>query len=163
MSTAYADVRQAGRELALAVMCHLESYPPAEHGTAVALLLASPPSGDADGEDVIARFARDPATRAFAESLVGECLGRLPEIDALIEATSRTWRLSRMDRVDRNVVRMATAELLLRAEVPRAAILSEAVRLAGRYGSDRSTSFVNGLVEDLAKRLRPGPEPGASA
>jgi N utilization substance protein B len=68
-----------------------------------------------------------------------------------------------MDRVDRNVVRMATAELLLRTAVPRAAILSEAVRLAGRYGSDRSASFVNGLVEALAKRLRPGPEPGASA
>jgi N utilization substance protein B len=156
MSTARTDARQAGRELALAVMCHLESYPVDEHARAVALLLdGGVPSGDADGEDVIARFASDPATRAFADELVALCNGRRAEIDALVEETSRSWRLSRMDRVDRNVVRMATGELLGRAEVPRAAILSEAVRLAGRYGSERSAAFVNGLVEALAKRVRP--------
>jgi len=161
MSTARTDSRQAGRELALAVMCHLESYPPDEHVVAVALLLDRTPSGDAEGEDVIARFARDPATRAFADDLVALCNGRRAEIDALVEETSKSWRLSRMDRVDRNVIRMATGELLGRADVPRAAILAEAVRLAGRYGSERSAAFVNGLVEALAKRVRP--EAGAGA
>lgn len=160
MNAPRTDVRQAGRELALAVMCHLESYPPAEHTEAMALVLASTPSGDADGEDVIARFAADPPVRAYAQELVALCVSRHAEIDAMIEDTSRTWRLVRMDRVDRNVVRMATAELMARAEIPRAAILSEAVRLAGRYGSERSAAFVNGLVEALAKRVRP--EAGAS-
>jgi N utilization substance protein B len=160
MNVARPDERRAGRELALAVMCHLESYPRAEHADAVRLLLSSPPAGDGDGEDVIARFVADDDVRRYAEALVGECSTRLVEIDEVIEATSRTWRLSRMDRVDRNVVRLATAELLARADVPRAAILSEAVRLAGRYGSDRSVTFVNGLVEALAKRIRPAPEAG---
>jgi N utilization substance protein B len=160
MTAARTDTRQAGRELALAVMCHLESYPPDEHTSAAAMLLAGPPSGDADGEDLIAGFARDPATRAFAAELVALCNDRRAEIDELVETTSKTWRLSRMDRVDRNVVRMATGELLGRAEVPRAAILAEAVRLASRYGSERSAAFVNGLVEALAKRARP--EAGAA-
>ncbi len=158
MTSVRTDPRQSGRELALAVMCHLESYPPAEHEAAVTLLLNRPPSGDADGEDVIAAFTRDPPTRAYADELVALCVARRVEIDELVEDTSRSWRISRMDRVDRNVVRMATAELIARPEVPRAAILAEAVRLAGRYGSERSTSFVNGLVEALAKRIRPPAE-----
>lgn len=155
------DMRQAGRELALAVMCHLESYPPDEHEDAIRLVLADTPVGDADGEDVIARIARDPAARGFAEELARLCVVRRDEIDGLIETTSRTWRVSRMDRVDRNVVRIATAELLVRADVPRAAVIAEAVRLAARYGSERSAAFVNGLVEALAKRVRPKTPAGA--
>lgn len=160
MSSARPDERRAGRELALAVMCHLESYPPDEHAEATALLFASPPTGDGDGEDVIAGYVADPAVRRYAESLVALCTERLAEIDTMVDETSRTWRLSRMDRVDRNVIRIATAELIARADVPRGAIVSEAVRLAGRYGSDRSVTFVNGLVEALAKRIRPVPEAG---
>ena len=64
-----------------------------------------------------------------------------------------------MDRVDRNVLRLAVAELLSSPDVPRNVIISEAVRLAGRYGSERSTAFVNGLVETLARTLRPGDTP----
>ncbi len=170
MNTSRTDVRQAGRELTLAVMCHLESYPPGEYEGAIQLVLADTPAGDAEGEDVIARIARDPAARAFAEELVALCVARRDEIDGLVESTSRTWRVSRMDRVDRNVVRIATAELLVRTDVPRGAVIAEAVRLAARYGSDRSAAFVNGLVEALAKRIRPkaaakgepaDPEPGS--
>lgn len=155
------DARRLGRELALAVLCHLESYPASEHASAIALVLDAPPSGDGDDEDAFAQLARSPEARVRAEELVALWSTRREEIDALIEATSRSWRLARMDRVDRNIVRLAATELLDRADVPRAAVLSEAVRLASRYGSERSAAFVNGLVEDLAKRVRP--EPGAGA
>ena len=155
------EARMKGRELALAVLCHLESYPPAEHARAIALVLESPPVGDAEGEDAIAVLARDPAARSFANELTLAWSSRREAIDELIDTTSNSWRLARMDRVDRNVLRIATAELLGVESTPRAAILSEAVRLASRYGSDRSAPFVNGLVEALARRARPqAPEVG---
>jgi N utilization substance protein B len=154
------EARMRGRELALAVLCHLESYPPAEHATAIALVLDSPPSGDAEGEDAIAALAGDPDARSFATELTDAWSERREAIDELIETTSNSWRLARMDRVDRNVLRIAAAELLGVESTPRAAILAEAVRLASRYGSDRSAPFVNGLVEALARRARPQ-APGA--
>jgi N utilization substance protein B len=60
-----------------------------------------------------------------------------------------------MDRVDRNLLRLVAVEMIDLSETPRAVIVSEAVRLASRYGSDRSAPFVNGVAEALAKRLRP--------
>jgi N utilization substance protein B len=155
MSEAPREVRTPGRELALAVLCHLESYAPGEHDEAVTLLLDHPPRGEGDGEDALASLSADAEVRAFAEALVALFRTKHAEIDALVDATSRTWKLARMDRVDRNVVRLATAELLGRPQTPRAAIVSEAVRLAARYGSERSAAFVNGLVEALAQTTRP--------
>jgi N utilization substance protein B len=149
------DVRTSGRELALAVLCHLESYAADEHETAARLLLENPPVGEGDGEDALASLSADPRVRAFAEGLVALYRARASEIDALVDATARTWKLARMDRVDRNVVRLAAAELLGRPQTPRPAIVSEAVRLAARYGSERSAAFVNGLVEALAQSARP--------
>lgn len=161
MSASDREARMRGRELALAVLCHLESYAPGEHAKAIALVLDSPPSGDAEGEDAIATLAGDPDTRAFATRLTEVWSARREAIDELIDSTSNSWRLARMDRVDRNVLRLAVAELLGCDDTPRAAILSEAVRLASRYGSDRSAPFVNGLVEALARRTRPqAPEVG---
>lgn len=122
------------------------------------LVLDDPPRGDAEGENTFAELASDAQARAFAEALVGELLAKSEDIDALIESTSSRWRLDRMDRVDRNVVRIAAVELQ-RDDPPRGVVIAEAVRIAQRYGSERSVRFVNGLVESLARQLRPGDEP----
>jgi N utilization substance protein B len=163
MSEAPREVRTSGRELALAVLCHLESYAADEHDAAARLLLENPPIGEGEGEDALASLSADPRVRAYAEALVALYRDKAPEIDALVDATSRTWKLARMDRVDRNVVRLATAELIGRPQTPRAAIVSEAVRLAARYGSERSAAFVNGLVEALAQSTRPATPPAGEA
>ena len=57
--------------------------------------------------------------------------------------------------VDRNVLRLAVAELLDRPEVPTAVILNEAVELASAYSTDDSGRFVNGVLATLAARVRP--------
>ena len=60
-----------------------------------------------------------------------------------------------MDRVDRNVIRLAAGELKCsETSTPRGVVIAEAVRLASRYGSDHSAPFVNGLVESLARYFR---------
>lgn len=150
--------RARGRELALAVMCHLESYgddSPDARRRARTLVWDEPPQGEDTGEGHFAQLRADPQARPFADRLLDAWEQARAEIDAVIEETSRKWRLSRMAQVDRNLVRIAAVELSRVADTPRAVVLAEAVRLARRYGADHSPRFINGLVESLAQRLRP--------
>ena len=71
----------------------------------------------------------------------------------LVQRSSRNWRLERMARVDRNVLRLGTWELLYGEKVPRAVILDEAVELAKRFGSEDSGAFVNGVLDRVATDL----------
>lgn len=119
------------------------------------MLLGSPPSGDEEGETRFAELAADKSTRRFAEGLIAVVIEEWDALDAAISEASRRWRLERMDRVDRNTLRIAAAELLRRDKTPRGVVLSEAVRLAAAYGNERSASFVNGISVTLASRFRP--------
>jgi N utilization substance protein B len=83
---------------------------------------------------------------------VGEHRDRL---DKVITDHAIDWSLQRMPAVDRNILRLAVYELLERPDIPASAVLSEAVELAGRYGTDESSRFVNGLLAAVAKDVRP--------
>lgn len=148
--------RAGGRELALLALCHLESYREPERAQALEIFWNHAPSETGDDGAELRAWLADPTITGFARRLLAPALARAAEVDAAIEATSRTWRLARMDRVDRNLLRLVGAEMLALPDTPRAVIVAEAVRLASRYGSDRSAPFVNGVAEALAKRLRPG-------
>jgi N utilization substance protein B len=86
----------------------------------------------------------------FAIELVRGCTAALPEIDAKIREVSKHWRLERMARVDRNILRLATFELLQMPEVPSKVTLNEAVELAKRFGDEASPAFVNGVLDRIA-------------
>lgn len=79
---------------------------------------------------------------------------RQAEIDTLIGGAAIGWDLKRMPVVDRNVLRLAVAELLGATDVPTAVILNEAVELASGYSTDESGRFVNGVLATLATRIR---------
>lgn len=147
--------RAQGRELALLALCHLESYREPERAGALEIFWNHAPSETGEDGAEVRGWLKDPEAVAFARRLLTPALARAAEIDAAIEATSRSWRLARMDRVDRNLLRLVAVEMIDLSETPRAVIVAEAVRLASRYGSDRSAPFVNGVAEALAKRLRP--------
>lgn len=89
----------------------------------------------------------------FARQLVSGCYAHLAEIDAKIREASRHWRLERMARVDRNILRLGTFELLHLAEVPRKVTLNESVELAKRFGDENSAAFVNGVLDRLGSDL----------
>lgn len=92
----------------------------------------------------------DPEARTFAASLLRDLSGKLDEIDEAIRKASTNWRLERMPRVDRNVLRLGALELRNRPDVPRAVAIDEAVELAKRFGGDDSAKFVNGILERVA-------------
>jgi N utilization substance protein B len=95
----------------------------------------------------------DPEGREYAEAAVrGVCFER-EQLDEHISEASAHWRVERMARVDRNVLRLGTWELAHRPDVPRAVVLDEAIELAKAFGTDDSSAFVNGVLMGIADAL----------
>jgi N utilization substance protein B len=76
------------------------------------------------------------------------------DIDALIASHSKGWTLERMPAIDRTILRIATYELVSRADTPVAVIIDEAVELAKRFSTDDSGRFVNGVLAAVARSVR---------
>jgi N utilization substance protein B len=95
----------------------------------------------------------DPEGRDYANTLVRGVADELVKVDEIIRKASTNWRLERMARVDRNVLRLGAWELLNSRDVPRAVILDESVELAKRFGSEDSGAFVNGVLDRVASDL----------
>lgn len=98
-----------------------------------------------------ARDEVDPGARAFAEDLFRVATTREAEIDALIESHSRNWKLTRMPAVDRNLLRMAVAELLGFPGNPVPIVIDEALEIARRYSAPESVDFLNGVLDAVAR------------
>jgi len=111
-------------------------------------------AGGGSAERVIASFWRetpgDPEGRDYADTAVRGVADGLAGVDEAIKKASTNWRIERMARVDRNVLRLGAWELLQKGDVPRAVILDEAVELAKRFGSEDSGAFVNGVLDRIA-------------
>lgn len=89
---------------------------------------------------------------AFVEALVRGTAERQPEIDELIKRHLQHWRLERMAIVDRNILRLATYELLATA-TPPAVVIDEAIELAHRFSNDEAVQFVNGVLDATNKEV----------
>ncbi len=94
----------------------------------------------------------------FAVALVTGVGERLAELDGHIERLAKDWTVERMPWVDRSILRLAAFELVARPDVPTGAILSEAVELAKRFSTEEAGRFVNGLLSNLAREVRPEAE-----
>jgi N utilization substance protein B len=130
--------RTSGREAALRMLFGLEA-------------------SEADVEQAVLSYWRefggDAEARGYADDAVRGVMSERDAIDEVVRRASEHWRLERMTRVDRNLLRLGTWELTRRLDVPRAVILDEAVELAKRYGSEDSGAFVNGVLNRIAENL----------
>jgi N utilization substance protein B len=98
--------------------------------------------------------AASPPVSEYAGELVRGVQAHRPQIDELLGQYAQGWTLDRMPAVDRNILRVATFELLWQDDVPDAVVISEAVQLARDLSTDGSSSFVNGLLARLLE-LKP--------
>lgn len=89
------------------------------------------------------------ADRTFSERLARGVVREQLAVDAAIEAVSSNWRLARMEVVDRNLLRLATYEILWCPDIPRAASINEALELAKRFHSRDAAAFINGVLDRL--------------
>ena len=131
--------RRMGRERALQALYQLEQDAKL---TAAQALESSWQASDDE--------PRDAEAHAFAVELVEGVRKHLTTIDALLEDNSHNWRVDRMQRIDRNVLRIGVFELLHRPEIPRKVTLNEAVELGKIFGNEASSAFINGLLDKVA-------------
>lgn len=89
--------------------------------------------------------------KEFATSLTMGTTEHLKKIDEAITRHADNWHLSRMATVDRNILRLATYELLFVEEIPPKVTLNEAIDLAKKYGDQESGRFVNGILDQISK------------
>jgi N utilization substance protein B len=100
----------------------------------------------------------DDAAKAFARELVDAAQDRAAKLDELITAASKNWRIDRMSRVDRNILRLGACELVAFRDVPVKVVINEAVELAKRFGTAESSAFVNGVLDRISTAAGRTPE-----
>ena len=100
----------------------------------------------------------EPDAQAFAQDLVAKAAAYAARVDELIASSSKNWRLERMSRVDRNILRLGATELVASPDVPVKVVINEAVELAKRFGTAESSAFVNGVLDRVAAATGRSPE-----
>ena len=136
--------RRRGREVALQILYQLDVQEQLSDQQGLALFWQNfaaheeePPKDERDDEEA----------REFAGQLVKGVREHLQEIDSLLATASKNWRIERMARVDRNLLRLALFELKYSADVPAKVAINEAIEIAKRYGTAESPAFVNGILD----------------
>jgi N utilization substance protein B len=100
----------------------------------------------------------DAETLAFARQLAEAATTSSEKIDEQIANCSKNWRIDRMSRVDRNILRLGACELMTFPDVPTKVVINEAVELAKRFGAAESSAFVNGVLDRIAAAVGRRPE-----
>ncbi len=90
------------------------------------------------------------------ETLVRGVLENIEDLDHEIESASEHWSVARMPVIDRNILRLGLFELRYQPDTPTGVVVSEGVRLARTYSTERSGSFVNGVLASLSRVPRGG-------
>ena len=129
-------LRRESRELALQILYALDANPSVGIRETLQTFRE-------EQTDVLTRV------REFAEGLVQGVQEHRDTIDAAIKARSKNWTLVRMPRVDLNVMRMATYELMFRQDIPKKVSINEAIEIARRFGDKESPAFVNGILDEI--------------
>jgi N utilization substance protein B len=140
--------RRRGREIAFQILYALDANPGADPRSATASFFSD--LGEGDEEE---GHRPEPADREFAERIVREVSARRDELDQELGRVSRNWRVERMARVDRSILRLALWELKHEPDIPARVSINEAVELAKRFGAAEASGFVNGLLDAALKTL----------
>jgi N utilization substance protein B len=94
----------------------------------------------------------DSPTEDFLRGIVAGVLKNKDRLDVIIHEHAPEWPVDQMSIIDRNILRIAIFELVLRQQTPLKVAINEAVELAKLYGSDSAPRFVNGVLGTLASK-----------
>lgn len=104
-------------------------------------------------DEFLARRRIAPSRRGYLRRLVRAVAEHDRAIDAALQEAISNWRIERLSVIDRNILRLAAAEMLYFPDIPPRVAIREALKLADRYGTDQSPRFTNGVLDALMKRL----------
>ena len=128
--------RRKGRELALQALYQIAMTGDASAG-AVDLFLE--------------HFEGNAPAKEFARRLVSGVVSQTVELDRIIEQCTENWKLGRLAKVDLEIIRIAAYELMFCPDIPPNVSLDEAVEIAKRFGSAESATFINGVLDHVAR------------
>ena len=131
--------RREGRELALQVLYALELNPI----NVQEMLRLSRENSRASAEEA----------RVFAEELVAGVVANRDAIDKIIVEKSKNWAISRMARVNLNIIRVAVFELAFLSDIPKNVTMNEAIEVAKKFGTEDSPAFINGMLDEIAATI----------
>jgi N utilization substance protein B len=132
-------LRHAGRELALKALYQIDVR------------------GELSNEDLalfFEAFSADDRVRTFALQLVDGVRRDAALLDKHLADALEHWSIGRLSRVDRTILRLALYELIRMNDIPARVTIDEAIELAKTYGDNESGRFVNGVLDELAGKLR---------
>ena len=129
--------RRKARELALQMLYQFD-------------LSSNPPQQIVDTFEELQKSK--PNTREFATKIFQGTIDNLAKIDEMIAAQADNWRIARMAVVDRNIIRMSIYELLNEPETPKLVIIDEAIEIGKKFGTQKSSQFINGILDGILKR-----------
>lgn len=126
--------RRKARELVTQVLFHMEYNP-----------------GDPEKnfELVCDNFNAPRSLRFFAKGLIKGICDNRDYIDNIIQRSSKNWRIGRMAKVDRSILRLSVYEMFFLEDIPPKVSIDEAVELGKKFGTEESGPFINGILDDV--------------
>ncbi len=101
----------------------------------------------------ILKDIEDQTALEFAKKLFRDTLENLKDLDVILQGHLDHWDISRVNPVDRSLLRMGIAEILYSQEIPTKVTMNEVIELAKRYSTEESPKFVNGILDASLKQL----------
>ena len=89
----------------------------------------------------------------YINNILNGMVNNLEELDRLIDSNSKDWRLNRFSRIDLSILRLAVYEILYIEDIPHQVSINEAVRMAQKFGSKKSSKFINGILGGVVRSL----------
>ncbi|MFB5675471.1 transcription antitermination factor NusB [Paenibacillus terreus] len=140
--------RRLARELAVQIMYHMEMNE-VKAEEAVDMLLQEA-AEDNEAEVVVKDEA---ALRQYVLDMVAGTWEQRSAIDALLSDYLKGWQVSRLSRVDRQILRLAAYEMIFREDIPAKVAVNEAIELSKHFGTEESGKFVNGVLGRMIQDL----------
>lgn len=114
------------------------------------LLYAAVSSGDwSSAAQILDDTGVRGGSAAFARTLAEQAYAAMEESDRLLQQYAREWDIERFSSVDRNILRLALAELMREGEAQAVVIINEAIELGKKFGSAESGAFINGILDNI--------------
>lgn len=105
-----------------------------------------------DNEAQLSLDGEDLSTHYMEELVLGTCQ-HMKTIDQVLMEYLKGWKIDRLSRVDKDILRLASYEMIYRDDVPPKAVINEALELAKKYSTDESSKFVNGVLGKMIQQL----------
>jgi transcription antitermination protein NusB len=111
--------------------------------------------GKPDDDEIVTLLMKELAVTKkavkTAQERVKQIIAKQAEIDTMITKTSTSYEFSRIQTIERNILRLSIYELFFDDSIPPKVSIAEAIRLARKFGTPESASFVNAVLDNLYK------------